>query len=35
MTTDFVAIYSCEGSGGLAPHFPFTLHASLLFAWQH
>jgi len=22
--TDFVAVYSCEGSGGIAPHFPVT-----------
>ena len=27
---DFVAVYSCEGSGGFAPRFPLTSSASWL-----
>jgi hypothetical protein len=27
---DFVAVYSCEGSGGFAPLFPYTSGASWL-----
>jgi len=36
---DFVAVHSCEGSGGFAPLFPLTSGASWLsttgVAWEH